>query len=230
MAYEESANSPFYLKKIYVFDGDKPVPAIIRNYTSEDFEGLIELQQASFPPPFPAELWWQEEQLQNHVELFPEGAICIEIGGKIVGSLTAMRIQIDPLHLEHTWEEITDGGYIRNHDPAGNSLYIVDICILPAFRKMGLGKWLMSSMYETVVYLGITRLIGGGRMPGYAAQAARMTPDQYVDAVVAGLQHDPVLTFLLRCGRMPVQVLPGYLKDEESLNYACLMEWRNPFL
>jgi hypothetical protein len=40
---------------------------------------------------------------------------------------------------------------------------------------------------------------------------------------------DPVITFLLRCGRTPVGVVAGYLEDEESLNHALLMEWRNPF-
>jgi hypothetical protein len=37
------------------------------------------------------------------------------------------------------------------------------------------------------------------------------------------------MTFLLRCGRMPLAVVPGYLEDEESLGCAALMEWRNPF-
>ncbi|MGE6230206.1 GNAT family N-acetyltransferase [Paenibacillus chitinolyticus] len=221
---------PKYMKKMYVFDGEKPVPALIRSYSEADFEALIDVQRLSFPPPFPEELWWNEEQLRSHVRLFPEGALCVEIGGKIVGSMTALRIRFDPLHPEHTWEEITDGGYIRNHDPEGDSLYVVDVCVMPAYRKLGLGKWLMFSMYETVVHLGLRRLLGGGRMPGYGAQAGKMTADQYVDAVVAGVLHDPVLNFLLRCGRMPVAVLPDYLKDEESLNHALLMEWRNPFL
>ena len=34
-------------------------------------------------------------------------------------------------------------------------------------RKAGIGKWLMQSMYETVVHKRLKRLLGGGRMPGY---------------------------------------------------------------
>jgi ribosomal protein S18 acetylase RimI-like enzyme len=218
-----------YLKKLYVFDHNKPVEAIIRNYMESDFSALIRVQQESFPPPFPAELWWNEEQLHNHIGLFPEGALCIEVKGAIAGSITGLRMNFDPKAPGHSWEEVTDRGYISNHLPDGDTLYIVDICVAPAYRKLGLGKLLMQSMYEVVVQLGLKRLLGGGRMPGYHLVADQMTAQEYAEAVVAGNLHDPVISFLLRCGRTPVQVVPDYLEDEESHHHALLMEWRNPF-
>ncbi|MFD2444558.1 GNAT family N-acetyltransferase [Bacillus sp. CGMCC 1.16607] len=218
-----------YRKEFYVFDQDKPVQAVIRNYAKKDFASLIQIQQECFPPPFPSELWWNEDQLNNHVHLFNEGALCIEVDGEIVGSITGLLINYEPDHPDHTWEEITDNGYIRNHNPEGNTLYIVDISVRPSYRKLGLGKWLMQSMYEVVVHLGLDRLLGGGRMPGYLKKSRDMTPEQYVKSVVKGEIKDPVLTFLLRCGRTPVKVVPHYLEDEESCNYGTLMEWKNPF-
>jgi ribosomal protein S18 acetylase RimI-like enzyme len=218
-----------YRKELYVFNGDVPQKAIIRNYTKNDFSQLIRVQQESFPPPFPSELWWNEEQLTNHVSLFPEGALCVEVDGRVVGSMTGLLVHFDPIHPSHTWEEITDGGYIRNHRPDGNTLYVVDICVSPPYRKLGLGKWLMQSMYEVVVRLNVDRLLGGGRMPGYHRHADRLSATQYLEKVLKGELKDPVITFLLRCGRTPLQVIENYLEDEESLNYAVLMEWRNPF-
>ncbi|MBE3562982.1 MAG: GNAT family N-acetyltransferase [Hydrogenibacillus schlegelii] len=218
-----------YRKTFYVFDGDRPVPAVIRNYTERDFPDLIRIQQESFPPPFPSELWWNTEQLQNHVTLFPEGALCAEVNGEIAGSMTGLIVDFDPDHPDHTWEEITDNGYIRNHRPNGDTLYVVDISVRPAYRKLGLGKWLMFSMYDVVIHKGLKRLLGGGRMPGYHKKAAEMTAEQYLEAVVKGELKDPVITFLLRCGRTPVKVIANYLEDEESCNYAALMEWKNPF-
>lgn len=218
-----------YYKEQYVFDQDKPVKACVRSYTADDFSELIHIQQMSFPPPFPSELWWNEEQLTNHVTLFPQGALCVEIDGKPVASITGLLVDYDPEHADHTWEDITDAGYIRNHKPVGDTLYIVDICAIPAYRKLGLGKLLMQSMYEVVIQLNLKRLLGGGRIPGYSKHADTMTPEQYTVAVVEGKLKDPVLTFLLRCGRTPVKLIQGYLEDEESLNYAMLMEWRNPF-
>ncbi|MBP1964032.1 GNAT family N-acetyltransferase [Paenibacillus aceris] len=220
----------FYAKKLYVFDGDKPIEAVIRNYEKADFDALIRVQQESFPPPFPSELWWNEEQLTEHVTRFPQGALCVEVAGKIVGSITGLLVDYEEEHAsDHSWSTLTDDGYIRTHQPDGDTLYIVDICVMPAYRKFGLGKWLMQSMYEVVVHLGLRRLLGGGRMPGYHKHAGTMSAEDYVKAVMAGTYKDPVLTFLLRCGRTPVQVVPDYLQDEESQNYGLLMEWRNPF-
>jgi hypothetical protein len=105
----------------------------------------------------------------------------------------------------------------------------VDICVSPEYRKLGLGKWLMQSMYETVVHLDCDRLLGGGRMPGYHAVANQYTPEEYVERVTKGDLYDPVITFMLLCGRLPVGIVPGYLEDEQSAHYAVLMEWRNPF-
>lgn len=217
-----------YRKEFYVFDNEKTIPAVIRNYQEKDFPELINIQRESFPPPFPSELWWNNEQLKNHVSLFPEGALCIEVDGVLAGSMTALLVNFDPSHPEHSWEEITDNGYIRNHNPNGNTLYVVDISVRPTYRKFGLGKWLMLSMYDVVIHLGLTRLLGGGRMPGYHKHAFEMSPDEYLAAVVRGELKDPVITFLLRCGRTPVKVVANYLEDEESHNFGALMEWRNP--
>lgn len=218
-----------YRSEQLLFDNGKPVPIIIRNYTRKDFDDLIDIQKECFPPPFPSELWWNKEQLSNHVTLFPEGALCIEINGKVVSSLTGLCVNFDPSHPSHTWAEITDEGYIRNHTPNGNTLYIVDISVRPAYRSLGLGKVMMQSMYHVVIEKGLDRLLGSGRMPGYHKYSEKLTAAEYKDAVIAGAIKDPVITFLLRCGRLPVAVVENYLEDEESLNHGLLMEWKNPF-
>lgn len=216
-------------KELYLFNEGKPVKTIIRQYTETDFNELIAIQQASFPPPFPSELWWNKNQLKNHVTLFPEGAICAEINGTIVGSMTGLIVQFNPDSPNHTWEEVTDSGYITNHNPKGNTLYIVDICVSPSYRKLGVGKWLMQSMYEIVVSQGLERLLGGGRLPGYQKVSDKLSVEEYVQAVLNGELRDPVMTFLLRCGRTPLVPVPNYLDDEESCHYGMLMEWKNPF-
>jgi ribosomal protein S18 acetylase RimI-like enzyme len=218
-----------YQKKQYVFKDNKPVLATVRNYREEDFEGLIAVQQESFPPPFPEDLWWTKAQLNSHLEHFPEGAICVEVDGEIVGSMTSLLVAFDPLHPRHTWEEITDNGSIGSHQPDGKTLYIADLCVKPSFRKLDLGKLMMQSMYEHVVHFGLDRLLGGGRIPGYHRHAGELTAEQYVEQVISGNLKDPVITFLLRCGRTPVCLIPNYLDDEESYNFALLMEWKNPF-
>ena len=220
-----------YNKELYLFRKDgTSVKALIRSYRREDFKELINIQAESFPPPFPSELWWNEEQLTNHITLFPQGALCVEIAGELAGSMTGLVVNFDPQDPDHSWDEITDSGYIRNHNPQGNTLYVVDLCVRPKYRGLGLGKWLMQSMYEVVVYKNLKRLLGGGRMPGYHKEAQQITAEQYLEKVVAGQLVDPVVTPLLHYGRTPVRVVANYLEDEESLNYGALMEWKNPFI
>lgn len=219
-----------YRKQFYLPSENGFVQAVIRNYTKEDFDELIAIQSESFPPPFPPELWWNKEQLTEHVTRFPQGALCVEINGTLAGSMTGLIVQLDQHDTHHTWAEITDNGYIRNHNRNGNTLYVVDICIRPSFRKLKLGKYLMQAMYDVVLHLNLERLAGGGRMPGYHTVANELTPERYLQQVVKGALYDPVITFLLHCGRTPVGIAQNYLEDEESQNYGVIMEWRNPFL
>lgn len=219
-----------YYKEMYIMSGGKPVPVVVRSYTQEDFDDLISIQAECFPPPFPEELWWNKSQLRSHVTLFPQGALCAEVNGEMAGSMTGLGTTFDPAHPDHTWSEVTDEGYIRNHRSDGDTLYVVDISVRPKYRKLGVGQLLMQSMYHVVIQEGMARLLGGGRMPGYHKLSSQMSANEYLDAVVKGELHDPVITFLLRCGRTPVTVVKDYLEDEESCNYGALMEWRNPFI
>jgi ribosomal protein S18 acetylase RimI-like enzyme len=218
-----------YKSKFFIYDNGRPVPVVIRNYRESDFEGLIGIQAECFPPPFPSDLWWNKEQLFNHVNIFPEGAICIEVNNELAGSLTGLMVDFNPEHPNHTWEEATDNGYITNHNENGNSLYIVDISVKPKFRKAGLGKMMMQAMYHVVIVKNLDRLLGGGRMPGYGSVSKQMSAKSYLESIMKGERKDPVISFLLSCGRTPIQVVENYLDDEESCNYGTLMEWKNPF-
>jgi len=218
-----------YGKNLYVFDQKTPLPAVIRNYNEQDFAELITIQAEAFPPPYPSVLWWNREQLMNHTVLFPEGALCAEVNGELAGSVTSLKIRFDQTSAAHSWAEVTADGYLTTHEPGGNTLYIADVCVRPKYRKLGLGKELIQSLYHVVVEQKLERLLGAGRMPGYHRVAADMTAQQYLERVVAGQLADPVITFLLRSGRTPLGIAADYLEDEESGNYAALMEWRNPF-
>ena len=104
-----------YMKEQYVFRNDQIYKAVIRNYCKDDFDDLISVQKRAFPPPFPSELWWNKDQLAHHLSHFPLGAMCVEVDGKLVGSMTSLIVDFDPLEPHHTWEDITDDGYIRTH-------------------------------------------------------------------------------------------------------------------
>lgn len=207
-------------------EGLTKVSVHVRPYTIDDFDGLLALQRAAFPSPFPEELLWSKEQIVAHVERFPAGAMVAVLDGDIVGSATSLITHFTGEH--HTWAEIADDGFISTHDPTGDSLYGIDLCVSPVVRGRGVAKALYDARKSLVVELGLKRFLAGARVPGYHTVAERMSCEEYVDAVVRGEMNDLVLSFMLKQGLRPVQVIPGYIDDAESLDHAVLVSWENP--
>ncbi|KGA95717.1 N-acetyltransferase [Alkalihalobacillus alcalophilus ATCC 27647 = CGMCC 1.3604] len=201
---------------------------IIRRYTLEDFPALLEVQKEAFPPPFPEDLWWNKDQIQAHVTTFPEGALLAEIDGVVVGSATSLLKQYDGK--PHTWEEVADSGYIQaSHHTNGDSLYGIDVCVRPSYRGIGVARALYQARKETVLQLGLKRFLAGCRIPNYHEYAKEIDVQTYVNKVKNGDIRDLVLTFMLKQGLQPLQILPNYLDDEESCHYGVLVEWQPSF-
>ncbi|MGE5701014.1 MAG: GNAT family N-acetyltransferase [Clostridia bacterium] len=162
------------------------------------------------------------------METFPAGAmVAVLPDGTIAGSATSLIISFDGK--PHTWAEVADNGYLRqSHDPEGDSLYGIDVCVRPAYRKLGVAKALYEARKQLVTQLGLKRYLAGCRIPGYHLYAAQLSPQEYADRVAKGEIYDQVLSFMLKQGLSPIQILPNYVEDEESLNYAVLVEWKNP--
>ena len=55
-----------------------------------------------------------------------------------------------------------------------------------------------------------------------------MSADEYAKKVVVGELKDSVLSFQLKNGFRFIKILPNYLYDKRSLNYASFVEWVNP--
>lgn len=201
----------------------------VRPYTPADFDPLLRVQQEAFPPPFPEELLWRQEQIEAHTNTYPEGAMVALCGGEIAGSATSLIISYTGS--PHTWEEVSDNGYIRrSHEPDGDSLYGIDLCVRPSFRGKGIAHALYEARKQLVIRSGLKRFIAGCRIPGYCDVSAQMSAADYVRLVTAGERYDQVLSFMLKQGMRPLQVLDGYLEDEQSCDKAVLVEWLNPNL
>ncbi len=197
---------------------------IIRPYTLDDYNGLLSVQKEAFPAPFPEDLWWSKEQIQAHVQTFPGGALLAVIDGTIIGSATSLLITYK--RKAHTWAEVADHGYIRgSHDPAGDSLYGIDVCVHPRYRGAGVATALYAARKQFVLRHGLTRFIAGCRIPGFQRYEAEMSVETYVNKVSAGKLYDQVLSFMLRQGLQPLHILPNYLEDEESCHFGILVEW-----
>ena len=201
---------------------------IIRNIVSEDIPDIVELQKQSFPLMAKDGLIWDEYHLESHIRIFPEGQFCAELGGEIIASSSSLVMSLTPDYREHTYKEATAYGMFTNHTLKGDSLYGADISTHPDSRGLGIATLLYDARKDLAIKLNLRRIIAGGRLLNYCEYAKEMSAQEYAEKVVKGELKDPVLSFQLNNGFRFIKVLPNYMKDSRSLNYASFIEWINP--
>ena len=129
----------------------------------EDIDEIMELWSRCFSGMEP----WKKEQLESHLHIFPEGQFCVEYEDKIVGSCSSLIVNFDEYDDQHTWNTITDNGYITNHDPHGFNLYGIEVMVDPEYRRMKIGHRLYEARKELARELNLQSIIIGGRIPNY---------------------------------------------------------------
>jgi ribosomal protein S18 acetylase RimI-like enzyme len=201
----------------------------VRNTIKSDIPKIIDLDKQSFP--FLAQYGniWKQEELNSHLEIFPEGQfVAVEPDGTIVGSASTLIISLDPEYKEHAWLDITANGMFTSHSYDGDSLYGADISSHPKHRHEGIGSMLYAARKDLVMKLNLRRMISGGRLFNYCDYADKISALEYAEKVIRGELRDPVLSFELDNGFKFIKILPNYLDDVRSLNYASFIEWLNP--
>lgn len=200
---------------------------VVRIARPGDIPQMLELQRDCYPV-LATIAQWRAEHLASHQRNFPEGQFVADAGGRVVGYCATLRVPSGIALQPHTFREITGRGTFDTHDPAGDVLYGAEIMVHPDYRRRGIAKRFYQVRFDLVRRSGIRYFAAGGRMPGFAEHRHRMDADSYVRAVVAGRLTDRTLTAQLRSGLEVRGVLPEYLTDPKSGNYATLLVWENP--
>ncbi|HMW32894.1 MAG TPA: GNAT family N-acetyltransferase [bacterium] len=195
-----------------------------RQLTIDDYESVTELQIRSFPGMKP----WSYDQFESQIRLFAEGQIGIEYNGLLVASSSSLILDFDPYKDWHSWKEISDNGYIRNHIVNGNTLYGIEIMVDPGYRGLRLARRLYEARKSLARKYNLRSIILGGRIPGYDKFADQMDVKSYVEKVSSKVLVDPVLTTQIANGFVLKRIIPNYLmSDTESRGYATFLEWTN---
>lgn len=170
---------------------------------------------------------WSESSFLRLLEIFPEGQIGIEDHGRIVAFALAIIVDYEKFGDIHTYDQITGGFTFSTHDPSGDVLYGIEVCVDPGHQGLRLGRRLYDARKEVCEQLNLRAIIAGGRMPNFSKHPG-LTPRQYIDGVKAKEIYDPVMTFQLSNDFHVKKVLRDYLRsDTESQAYATLLEWNN---
>lgn len=203
---------------------DNRARLVLRELRKTDFEAVVSLQQRSFPSIEP----WTPEQFESQLAVFPEGQLGVQIDGELVATSSALIVDEEDFGAYHTFDEVSDGGFIRNHDPEGDTLYGIDIAVDPRHRGERLARRIYEARKELAQRRNLRAIMIAGRIPGYGKHADKMSAEEYVRRVVRKELKDPVLTSQLAQGFAIREVLRGYLpSDVESAGYAVFMEWLN---
>jgi len=199
----------------------------IRLMQASDDAAIIAICREVYPDDTP----YTTEQLAEHRAVFPQGQFVAEHvpTGRAVGVHFTLRLRMADYHVDDPWDVLTAGGSFADHDPTGPSLYGADVFVSPAHQHHGLAHALTDATRMLVMDEGLWRMVGGSRLPGYAAVAATLPADSYVRDVVAGRRVDPVLSAHLKDGWQVVRPIRGYLQhDPESAGWAAVIQWVNP--
>lgn len=206
---------------------DKP-KLIVRQASTKDIEQIMAVMRAAYPDMSN----YTPGNLRGQMSVFPEGQLVAEYDSKVVGFAATFLIDERSALAPHTWAEITGDGYASRHDPNGDWLYGMELCVDPGLRHRRVGQRLYDARKRLAEQLELKGIVLGGRLPGLARNLRRFgTPEAYVEAIAAGTASDQVISFQRRNGFEPIGVLKDYLpEDRESRGFAAHMVWRNPYV
>ncbi len=171
-------------------------------------------------------------QVRGQINNFPEGQFVAEYEGVIVGHCATQIVAADLAFGPHAWDEITGGGFATRHDPEGDILYGMEVCVDPDYHRLRIGQRFYRRRQELCQYFELKGIVFGGRMPGYKRRKKQFhSPQEYLDAVLEKKLRDPVINFQLTQGFEARGILRGYdPADRDSGGNAVLMFWSNPLV
>lgn len=187
----------------------------------------MRLQEVSYPV-LSQHSSWKAHHLVRILDLFSEGQFVAERGGEIVGFSGSLIVPSGLALRPHRFRDITRQGTFDAFDPKGDTLYGIEIMVHPAHRRTGLARAFYNRRFALIRRKGLRYFAAGGRLPGYGAVQSTVSVENYVEEVVAGTRVDRVLSAQLRSGLRVLRIMPDYLNDPSSANYAALLVWENP--
>ncbi|SFC50740.1 bifunctional GNAT family N-acetyltransferase/carbon-nitrogen hydrolase family protein [Flavobacterium phragmitis] len=198
----------------------------LRNLEIEDYKQLKKSMIESYPEM--ADSYWGSEDIERLLSIFPEGQLVILVDGKVVGSALSLIVDEKLVEKRHNYQQISGDYTFSTHNPNAEILYGIDVFIHPNYRGLRLGRRLYDARKELCEQLNLKAIVFAGRIPSYREHAKKMSPKTYIEKVRTKELYDPVLSFQLSNDFHVLRVIKNYLEgDEESKEFAVLLEWNN---
>jgi len=122
--------------------------------------------------------------LRGQINRFPEGQFVAEYNGNIVGYCATFIIEGRLAKKPHSWDEITGGGYASRHDPDGDYIYGMEMCVDTKRRGLRIAQRFYNERKKLCTEYGLKGIIFGGRIPLLSKRIKKYgTVEKYIEAV-----------------------------------------------
>ncbi|MFH1786818.1 MAG: GNAT family N-acetyltransferase [archaeon] len=128
--------------------GVSPDEIIIRQVRLADLHAAWIVEDRCYPPPEVA----SEEKFRKRIELFPEGFLVAELGGKIIGIINGATIEKEDISAEELKGMV-------GHVPGGKNVVVFTVAVLPEFRGLGVSRRLVERFVEISKGLGKEKVL-----------------------------------------------------------------------
>ncbi|WP_194756739.1 carbon-nitrogen hydrolase family protein [Aliidiomarina indica] len=197
----------------------------LRNLRNEDYPQLKALMDRVYDDIGGA---WEEHTIRKLVREFPDGQICLEDNGVIVGVALTVQVTYDKFSNPHQYDDLLGKRDTILNEDDGDALYGLDVLIHPDYRGYRLGRRLYDARKELCIQENLKAILAGGRIVNYHKYADDMTASQYLEKVRRREIYDPILSFQLANDFVVKRLLYKYMpEDKKSRGYATLLEWSN---
>ncbi|MCG6507104.1 GNAT family N-acetyltransferase, partial [Vibrio parahaemolyticus] len=138
---------------------------------------------------------WPRMTIMDLIHQFPDGQICIEDNGKIVGAALTIKVDYNRFSLPHVYTDIINENNVIQHKANGDARYGLDVFVHPDYRGLRLGRRLYAARKDLCRSANLKAILAGGRIPGYGRYADTMEVPEYIEKIKRRELYDPILSF-----------------------------------
>lgn len=154
----------------------------IRNATLSDVQAICDLTAKVYAES--GMRGYSAGAITGQINIFPEGQFVITVDTKIVGYCATFIIGGDIALKTHTWADITGNGYAARHDPAGDWLYGMEVCVDSDYRGYRLGQRLYNQRKKLCEDRKLRGIVFVGRLPSLSRRIRKFeSVEAYVEEV-----------------------------------------------
>jgi GNAT superfamily N-acetyltransferase len=196
----------------------------IRNLTVRDVPNMLDLEKAAWPEGTQA----SQPQLLDRLGTFQNGFLGAFSGKLLVGMASSQIIDLPGLATLESWTDLTADGWIsKTHQPGGDCIHFVSICVHPRHRGEGVAMALNRARLQLAKEMGLHFALTDTRLPGLArflSEHAELGAAEYIEQILAGKVAEPVVNMYLGLGFKALGLVPDCMKsDAESAKFGLAM-------